>query len=188
MGLHLRHDEGDRIARPARAPPPGGRPGPDRARPGACGGESQSQAADVITGERIPGPVLAVVQARDEADAIARVGLPASAVSIWTGDRARGERLARALGADIAWVNDHGFGSTAAAVHIGRHVTPRERASQPTRLRSARWLPYDPLLVRASTASARLMHGRESQRWSVLRRGAWPLARTAARLTREALR
>ena len=63
----------------------------------------------------------------------------------------------------------------------------RRIASQPTRLRSARWLPYDPQLVRAATSSARLMYGRENERLGVLRTGAVPLARTAARLAREAL-
>jgi hypothetical protein len=91
------------------------------------------------------------------------------------------------LGAEVAWVNEHGYAIPAAAVRLAHHVDGRRLASQPTRLRSARWLPYDPALVRASTASARLVHGRESERLSVLRRGALPLARTAARLAREAL-
>ena len=38
------------------------------------------------------------------------------------------------------------------------------------RLRSARWLSYDPQLVRAATASARLVHSRERERVAVLRR------------------
>jgi hypothetical protein len=41
--------------------------------------------------------------------------------------------------------------------------------------------------VRAATTSARLMYGRENERLRVLRTGAVPLARTAARLAREAL-
>ncbi len=138
--------------------------------------------------ERVPGPVLSVVEARGEDEAIGLVAGHEPAVSVWTGDRRRGERLARVLGADVTWVNDHGFASAAAAVRVARHVAPHQLASQPTRLRSARWLPYDPMLVRASTASARLLHGRESERLRTLRRAAWPLARTAVRLAREALR
>jgi hypothetical protein len=106
---------------------------------------------------------------------------------VWAGDRAHGERVARTLGADLAWVNDHGLQLPAAPVRLARHVVNRQLASQPTRLRSARWLPYDPALVAASTATARLMHGRESERLQTLRSGALPLARTGLRLLREAV-
>ena len=115
----------------------------------------------------------------------ARPGRPA--VSVWSGDRARGERVARTLGAEVAWVNEHGHSIPGAAVRLAGHVDAHRLASQPTRLRSARWLPYDPALVRASTATARLLHGRENERLGVLRSGAVPLARTAVRLAREAL-
>jgi acyl-CoA reductase-like NAD-dependent aldehyde dehydrogenase len=136
--------------------------------------------------EPVPGPVLAVVEAATEEEAIAlATGSPA--VSVWAGDRARGERVARTLGAEVAWVNEHGHSIPSAAVRLAAHVDARQLASQPTRLRSARWLPYDPALVRASTATARLQHGRENERLAVLRAGAVPLARTAVRLAREAL-
>jgi acyl-CoA reductase-like NAD-dependent aldehyde dehydrogenase len=136
--------------------------------------------------EPVPGPVLAVVEAETEEEAIAlATGSPA--VSVWARDRARGERVARTLGAEVAWVNEHGHSIPSAAVRLTGHVDSRRLASQPTRLRSARWLPYDPALVRASTTTARLWHGRENERLSVLRSGAVPLARTAVRLAREAL-
>ena len=139
-----------------------------------------------ILGEPAPGPVLAVVEAADEDEAIA-LAKRAPAVSVWAGDRHRGERVARELEAEVAWVNEHGHSIPDAAVRLAGHVESRRIASQPTRLRSARWLPYDPQLVRAATASARLMHGRETERLGVLRTGAVPLARTAVRLAREAL-
>ena len=139
-----------------------------------------------ILREPVPGPVLAVIEAADEDEAIA-LAKRAPAVSVWAGDRARGERVARELEADVAWVNEHGHSIPDAAVRLAGHVESRRIASQPTRLRSARWLPYDPQLVRAATASARLMHGRETERLRVLRSGALPLARTAVRLAREAL-
>ena len=139
-----------------------------------------------ILREPVPGPVLAVVEAADEDEAVA-LAKRAPAVSVWAGDRARGERVARELEADVAWVNEHGHSIPDAAVRLAGHVESRRIASQPTRLRSARWLPYDPQLVRAATASARLMHGRETERLRVLRTGALPLARTAVRLAREAL-
>jgi acyl-CoA reductase-like NAD-dependent aldehyde dehydrogenase len=143
-------------------------------------------AAEVLT-EPVPGPVLAVVEAASEEDAIALATDGPGTVSVWAGDRAHGERVARTLGADLAWVNDHGLQLPAAPVRLARHVVNRQLASQPTRLRSARWLPYDPALVAASTATARLMHGRESERLQTLRSGALPLARTGLRLLREAV-
>jgi acyl-CoA reductase-like NAD-dependent aldehyde dehydrogenase len=138
-----------------------------------------------ILREAVPGPVLAVVEAASVGEAIA-LAKRAPAVSVWAGERAGGERVARELEADVAWVNEHGHSIPDAAVRLAAHVASRRIASQPTRLRSARWLPYDPQLVRAATASARLMHGRETERLRVLRTGALPLARTAVRLAREA--
>jgi len=134
-----------------------------------------------------PGPVLALQDAASEEQALALAGGANESLSVWAGDRDRGERIARTLGAEIAWINEHGVASPAAPVRLADHVAPRQLASQPTRLRSARWLPYDPALLGAATASARLLHGRASERWSALRAGALPLARTAVRLGREAL-
>jgi acyl-CoA reductase-like NAD-dependent aldehyde dehydrogenase len=141
--------------------------------------------ARILT-EPVPGPVLAVVEVASVGEAIA-LAKRSPAVSVWAGDRARGERVARELEAEVAWVNEHGHSIPDAAVRLAGHVDSRRIASQPTRLHSARWLPYDPQLVRAATTSARLMYGRENERLGVLRTGAVPLARTAARLAREAL-
>ena len=135
----------------------------------------------------VPGPVLAIVEAATEEEAIALARDAHGTLSIWSGDPAHGERIARVLGADIAWINEHGVASPAAPVRLAKYVASRQLASQPTRLRSARWLPYDPALLRAAVATARLIHGRESERWAALRGGAIPLARTAVRLGREAL-
>jgi acyl-CoA reductase-like NAD-dependent aldehyde dehydrogenase len=140
-----------------------------------------------LLGAAVPGPVLALVEAVTEEEAIALARDAGSTLSVWTGDRAHGELIARALGAEIAWINEHGVASPAAPVRLAKYVASRQLASQPTRLRSARWLPYDPALLRAATATARLVHGRESERWAALRGGALPLARTAVRLGREAL-
>ena len=137
--------------------------------------------------EPVPGPVLALLEAATEEEALALARDTRGTLSVWSGDREHGERIARALGAEIAWINEHGVASPAAPVRLAKHVASRQLASQPTRLRSARWLPYDPALLRAATATARLIHGRESERWAALRAGALPLARTAVRLGREAL-
>jgi acyl-CoA reductase-like NAD-dependent aldehyde dehydrogenase len=131
------------------------------------------------------GPVLAVVEAPDEAAAIAVADEDAGgAVSVWAGDRDRGERIARRLRAELTWVNEHGSAAAAAPVRLGRHVRVRQLASQPPSLRSAGWLPYDPTLVRARLAAARLLYGRESERLAVLRSGARPIARSIVRLAR----
>jgi succinate-semialdehyde dehydrogenase/glutarate-semialdehyde dehydrogenase len=170
-----------------------------------CGGPAGgSRFAPVVLGavprdarvlrEPVPGPVLAVLEAGSEAEAIelARpagwAGESAPAISIWTGDRTHGERVARALGAELTWVNEHGVAGPAAPVRLVRHTAPRQLASQQMRLRSARWLPYDPGLVRASEAAARLLHGRQSERLASLRSGGPALARVAVQLARETLR
>ena len=146
-----------------------------------------------ILADPAPGPVLSVVEARDEADAIAlttRAATPSPSdrrargtiVSVWAGDRPKGERVARTIGAEQAWVNEHGVVAPGPALRLARHVAPRQIASRPALLSGARRLPYDPALVRARTAAARFAHGRESDRFAVLRRDAVPLARAAVRL------
>ena len=78
--------------------------------------------------EPVPGPVLALLEAATEEEAIALAGDADGTLSVWTGDRARGERIARDLGAEIAWINEHGVASPAAPV--GSPSTSR-RASSP---------------------------------------------------------
>ena len=134
---------------------------------------------------RVPGPVLPVVEARSEEEAL-ELAAGSKSASIWAGERSYAERVARALQAELTWVNEHGVAETAPPVRLARHTVPHVLASQPTRLRSARWLPYDPALARASTAVAKLMHGRQSERLHTLREGAPALARVAVRLAREA--
>ena len=137
--------------------------------------------------EMPPGPVLAVVEAESDAQAIALAGEHAdAAISVWTDDRRHGERVARSLGAELSWVNEHGQSVPSVPVRLARHVVPQRLASQSARVRSARWLPYDPALVRARTAAARLLHGRESERVAALREGALPVARVALRVARAA--
>jgi len=147
-----------------------------------------------ILAEPAPGPVLAVVEAAGEAAAIALVGelrpggdpeerrARGGVVSVWTGDRAKGERVARTLTAELTWINEHGAVAPGPALRLQRHLASRQVASRPALLGGARRLPYDPALVRARTAATRLVHGRESDRLAVLRRDAGPLARAALRV------
>ncbi len=145
-----------------------------------------------ILREPAPGPVLAVVEAPGEAAAIelvqdrpttgdrrARGGV----VSVWARDRAKGERVARTLEAELTWVNEHGAVAPGPALRLQRHVAARQVASRTAVIGGgARRLPYDPGLVRARTAVTRLVHGREADRLTVLRRDAGPLARAALRV------
>ena len=110
------------------------------------------------------------------------------AASVWAGDRGMAERVARTLGAEVVWVNEHGVIAPGPALRLARYLAPRQVASRPARLGEARRLPYDSALVRARTAATQLAHGRESERAAVLRRNAIPLARAAARVARDLVR
>ena len=109
-------------------------------------------------------------------------------VSVWAADRPKGERVARTLRAEVAWVNEHGVLAPGPALRLARHVAPRQLASRPAGLGGVRRLPYDPVLVRARTAASRFAHGREQDRLRVLRGDALPLARAAVHVARELLR
>ena len=150
-----------------------------------------------ILREPAPGPVLAVVEARDEPEAIALVKRAeahrdrrarGTVVSVWAGDRPKGERVARTLGAELSWVNDHGVVAPGPALRLARHTAARQVASRPATVAGARRLPYDPALVRARTAATRLAHGREQDRLRVLWREAGPLMLAAGRVGRSVLR
>ena len=64
-----------------------------------------------IMREEIFGPVVPVIVVADEAEAVERAndsnfGLGAS---IWTSDRAKGERIARRIESGMVWINDHSY-------------------------------------------------------------------------------
>ncbi len=130
-----------------------------------------------------PGPVLAVVEAADDDEAIAIAGSGGreGIVSVWTGDRERGERVARALPAAVVWVGRHGVPAPTVAVRLARHVAPRRFESRVRRAPAAMRLPTQPDVVEAQAALAEARYGRESRRWPALRRGAAALVRTARR-------
>ena len=62
---------------------------------------------------------------RDRTDEAIALAKRRPAVSVWAGDRARGERVARELEAEVAWVNEHGHSIPDAAVRL---AAPRRRA------------------------------------------------------------
>jgi len=143
-------------------------------------------AADAeLTREMPPGPVLAVLEATSMDEAIALAAEHAQTpISVWTEDRRRGERIARTLGSELTWVNEHGQAVPSVPVRLARHTEPQRLASQAAVVRAARWLPYDPALVSTRTAVARVLHGRESERLGALKEGAIPATRLALRAAR----
>jgi succinate-semialdehyde dehydrogenase/glutarate-semialdehyde dehydrogenase len=192
-----------------------------------CGGPTEVPGFDgaffapaVLTGvthemrimrEEIFGPVLPVIAVDSEEEAIAlandsEFGLSAS---IWTLDRARGERIARRIEAGSVWINDHSYSHGACQCSwggvkdsgLGRShskfgfyecVNIKHVAWEPSRLRQFWWHPYDDSLRTAMRSSAQLLYGRDEDKLGALRRGAVPLAKlgrkmlTGARLRRPA--
>ena len=72
--------------------------------------------------EEIFGPVVPVIVVADEAEAVERAndsnfGLGAS---VWTTDRAKGERIARRIESGMVWINDHSYSHGAMPDLVGR--------------------------------------------------------------------
>ncbi len=157
--------------------------------------------------EEVLGPVLPVLPVADEHEAVrlandSPFGLGAS---VWTADRAKGERMARELQAGMVWLNDHRYSHGAAQCPwggikdsgLGRShsrfglyecVNVKLRAWEPSRMRDPWWHPYDARLERAARAAVEYLHGREADRPRALRQGALPALGVARRLARDALR
>jgi acyl-CoA reductase-like NAD-dependent aldehyde dehydrogenase len=156
-----------------------------------------------IMREEIFGPVVPVIVVADEAEALARAndsefGLGAS---IWTRDRAKGERIARRVESGMVWINDHSYSHGAMQCSwggvknsgLGRShskfgfyecVNVKHVAWEPGLVRDFWWQPYDETLGAALRSSARLLYGRGATRIRGLREGLGPLARVGARTLR----
>jgi succinate-semialdehyde dehydrogenase/glutarate-semialdehyde dehydrogenase len=157
-----------------------------------------------IMREEIFGPVLPIVTVESEAEAIAlandsEFGLGAS---VWTRDRAKGERIARRIESGMVWVNDHSYSHGACQCSwggtkhsgVGRSHSKfgfyecsniKLVAWEPGVTRDFWWHPYDQTLGKATQASARLLYGRSGQRLAALRTGLGPLLRVAGRTIRK---
>jgi acyl-CoA reductase-like NAD-dependent aldehyde dehydrogenase len=160
-----------------------------------------------IMREEIFGPVLPIVTVGSEEEAIALAndsdfGLGAS---VWTLDRAKGERIARRLEAGMVWINDHsythgacqcawggvkesGLGRSHSRFGFIECVNIKTVSWEPSRLPDMWWHPYDEVLGKAVSASARILYGRDGRRKQGLRQGAVPLLRVTGRSLRRALR
>ena len=157
-----------------------------------------------IMREEIFGPVAPVIVVEDEAEALARAndsrfGLGAS---VWTRDRAKGERMARRIESGMVWINDHSYSHGALQCSwggvkesgLGRShskfgfyecVNVKLVAWEPGLTRDFWWQPYDRTLGTALRSSARLLYGRNGARLRALREGLVPLAKVGARTLRK---
>ena len=177
------------------------------------GGKGRFIAPIVLTGvthemrimkEEIFGPVLPVVTVASEEEALrlandSDFGLGAS---VWTKDRAKGERLARRVESGMVWINDHSFSHGACQCAwggvkdsgLGRShskfgfyecVNIKLVSYEPGWTRDFWWQPYDRDLGRAIQASAQLLYGRNGKRIETLREGAGSLLRVGRKTLRK---
>ena len=143
-----------------------------------------------IMREEIFGPVLPIIVVDSEAEAVALAndsdfGLGAS---VWTSDRARGERIAADLESGMVWINDHmfshgacqcawggvkdsGLGRTHSKFGLYECVNVKLRVWEGSAVRDPWWHPYDETLGKALRATADLLYGSAVDRGRALRDG-----------------
>jgi acyl-CoA reductase-like NAD-dependent aldehyde dehydrogenase len=153
-----------------------------------------------IMNEEIFGPVLPVMKVGSEEEAIklandSQFGLGAS---VWTKDRAKGERMAHQIESGMVWTNDHSFSHGACQCAwggvkdsgLGRShskfgfyecVNIKQLAWEPGWARDMWWQPYDRKLGDAIRASAQLLYSRNGNRLKALREGFRPLVEVTRR-------
>jgi acyl-CoA reductase-like NAD-dependent aldehyde dehydrogenase len=156
-----------------------------------------------IMKEEIFGPVLPIIAVDSEQEAIdlandSQFGLGAS---VWTKDRAKGERMAHQIASGMVWINDHSFSHGACQCAwggvkdsgLGRShskfgfyecVNIKQLAWEPGLTRDWWWQPYDRRLADALRSSAQLLYSRNGNRLRALRAGFRPMME----LTRKTLR
>jgi len=179
-----------------------------------CGGaEAPFYRPAVLTGvtpemrlmrEEIFGPVIPIVtvESEDEAIALANDSEFGLGASVWTTNRAKGERIAGRLESGMVWVNDHMFSHGACSCSwggikdsgLGRShskfglyecVNIKLVSWEPSRTRDFWWHPYDEALGKAMRASAKLLYGRDADKPGALRSGLLPLARVGRKSLRD---
>jgi acyl-CoA reductase-like NAD-dependent aldehyde dehydrogenase len=157
-----------------------------------------------IMKEEIFGPVLPIITVESEQQAIelandSPFGLGAS---VWTKDRAKGERMAHQIESGMVWVNDHAFSHGACQCAwggvkdsgLGRShskfgfyecVNIKQLAWEPGLTRDWWWQPYDRKLADALRNSAQLLYSRNGNRLKALRDGFRPLVEVTRRTLRK---
>ena len=157
-----------------------------------------------IMKEEIFGPVLPIVRVDSEEEAIrlandSQFGLGAS---IWTKDRAKGERMAHRIESGMVWTNDHSFSHGACQCAWGgvkesglgrshskfgfyESVNIKQLAWEPGWTRDMWWQPYDRKLADAIRYSAQLLYSRNGNRLKALREGFRPLVEVTRRTMRK---
>jgi acyl-CoA reductase-like NAD-dependent aldehyde dehydrogenase len=174
-----------------------------------AGKEGRFIAPTVLTGvthemrimkEEIFGPVMPVITVDSEEEAIrlandSEFGLGAS---VWTTDRAKGERMGRQIESGMVWINDHSYSHGACQCAwggvkdsgLGRShskfgfyecVNVKLLTWEPSRTRDMWWQPYDGTLAQAVRTSAQLIYGRNGNRLQALREGIRPLMQVTRR-------
>jgi acyl-CoA reductase-like NAD-dependent aldehyde dehydrogenase len=154
-----------------------------------------------IMREEIFGPVVPIVTVRSEEEGIelandSEFGLGAS---VWSLDRGKADRIGRRLEAGMVWLNDHmyshgacqcawggvkhsGIGRAHSKFGFYECVNVKQMVWEPSRTRNFWWHPYDASLGKAMDASAKLLYGRDADKWGALRKGAVPLAKLGAKV------
>jgi acyl-CoA reductase-like NAD-dependent aldehyde dehydrogenase len=157
-----------------------------------------------IMNEEIFGPVLPVMKVASEEEAIklandSQFGLGAS---VWTKDRAKGERMSHQIESGMVWTNDHSFSHGACQCAwggvkdsgLGRShskfgfyecVNIKQLAWEPGWTRDLWWQPYDRKLGDAIRTSAQLLYSRNGNRLKALREGLRPLVEVTRRTMRK---
>jgi acyl-CoA reductase-like NAD-dependent aldehyde dehydrogenase len=157
-----------------------------------------------IMKEEIFGPVLPVMRVASEEEAIklandSQFGLGAS---VWTKDRAKGERMSHQIESGMVWTNDHSFSHGACQCAwggvkdsgLGRShskfgfyecVNIKQLAWEPGWTRDLWWQPYDRKLGDAIRTSAQLLYSRNGNRLKALREGIRPLVEVTRRTMRK---
>ena len=160
-----------------------------------------------IMREEIFGPVVTVsaVDSEDEAIALANDSEFGLGNSVWTLDRAKGERIAERLESGMVWINEHmythglcgcawggvkdsGIGRAHSRHGFYECVNVKQVAWDPSLVRDFWWHPYDASNARGFHAAAQLLYGRDADKAAALRRGVRPLARLTKKALAGALR
>jgi succinate-semialdehyde dehydrogenase/glutarate-semialdehyde dehydrogenase len=160
-----------------------------------------------IMREEIFGPVVPIITVDSEEEAVAlandsEFGLGAS---VWSLDRERATHIGRTIETGMVWINDHmyshgacqcawggvkhsGLGRAHSKFGFYECVNVKQMVWEPSRTRDFWWHPYDSSLGRSMNSAAKLLYGRDADKWGALRSGAVPLARLGAKTLRDVFR